>query len=363
MSTASFLDRAGRWFLRSGIQDAEGGVARYYRSDLQRNNPVSTEITGYALSALVYLHQRTGAAEYLDRAVLAGRFLARTAWDAAGACYPFEFGPGRDGGPELAYFFDSGIIVRGLLALWRATGEGEYLEAAARAGRSMARDFMDGARGFHPILVLPEKQPLERDPLSWSRSTGCYQLKAAMAWHDLYEATGETDFETWYRQALEAALENDAKFLPGHPDRLKVMDRLHAYSYFLEGLLPCAGDPRCARALQCGIHRVVGLLREIGPEFERSDVCAQLLRARIYADWAGALPLDLEAARYEAARLESFQCEHADARIDGGFWFGRKAGAWLPYVNPVSAAFALQALDVWHIRLAGGAPAHRDQLI
>ena len=50
-------------------------------------------------------------------------------------------------------------------------------------------------------------------------------------------------------------------------------------------------------------------------------------------------------------------------RIDGGFWFGRRAGAWLPYVNPVSAAFALQALDVWRIRLAGGAPAHCHQLI
>lgn len=363
MAIPSFLDRAGRWFLCSGIQDATGGVARYYRSDIERNNPVSTEITGYTLSALVYLHARTGAAEYLERAVLAGRFLARTAWDAAGACYPFEFGPGRNGTRELAYFFDSGIIVRGLLALWRATGEDEYLQAASRAGRAMARDFMDAESSFHPILILPGKQPLDRDPLSWSRSAGCYQLKAAMAWHDLFEATGEAGFEPYYRRALEAAMQNDSAFLPGHPDRLKVMDRLHAYSYFLEGLLPCAAEERFARAIRAGIGRVAALLREIGPQFERSDVCAQLLRVRVFADWAGAAPLDEDAARFEAGRLAGFQCEHADPRMGGGFWFGRKGGAWLPYVNPVSTAFALQALDLWRTRLEGGAPAHRRDLI
>ena len=263
----------------------------------------------------------------------------------------------------LAYFFDSGIIVRGLLALWRATGEDEYLEAAVRAGRAMARDFADAGCGFHPILALPEKRPLERDPLSWSRSTGCYQLKSAMAWHDLFEATGEAGFEPYYCRALDAALRDDAEFLPGHPERLKVMDRLHAYSYFLEGMLPCAAQERCSAAIRAGMDRVGALLREIGPDFERSDVCAQLLRVRVFADWAGVAPVDVEAARFEAERLGAYQRESVDARIDGGFWFGRKGGAWLPYVNPVSTAFALQALDVWRAHVEGGARAHRHDLI
>src|ERR1700719_4375150 len=59
---------AGMWFLRSGIQETNGGVARYYRADLQRNLPVSTEITGYAISALIYLHSITHDAQYLERA-------------------------------------------------------------------------------------------------------------------------------------------------------------------------------------------------------------------------------------------------------------------------------------------------------
>ena len=357
--TPTFAQRAGRWFLVSGIQEAGGGVARYYRPDIGRNNPVSTEITGYAASTFVYLHALTGEQVYLDRAAQCARFLACDAWDASLGCMPFEHG---DGARSMAYFFDSGIIVRGLLAAWRATGEAEFLAAAERCGEAMLRDFAAGPVEFHPILTLPGKQALPRDD-RWSRSTGCYQLKSAMAWRDLYEATGRQAFEAPYCRMLEEALRTHAGFLPGHPDRLRVMDRLHAYSYFLEGMLPFAADARCADATREGIGRVAAWLHDIAPQFARSDVYAQLLRARLFADWNGVLPLDEDAARFEAAQLAGFQCASADPRIDGGFWFGRRDGAWLPYVNPVSAGFALQALAMWEQHQAGTRQTFRHMLI
>jgi uncharacterized protein YyaL (SSP411 family) len=219
--------------VRSGIQESNGGVARYYRSDMERNAAVSTEITGYAASALVFLYRLSGEAEYLDRAA-AAQFLAPTAWDAASHAMPFEIDPA-----EFAYFFDCGIIVRGLLAVWRATREEELLDTAAAIGRHMARDFAT-QDDVHPVLALPGKRPVERDALRWSRSSGCYQLKAAMAWFELAEATGDAAFRAAYDRVLESSLRSYAGFLPGHPERLKVMDRLHAFSYFLEGLLPRA---------------------------------------------------------------------------------------------------------------------------
>jgi hypothetical protein len=74
-NTDNVLEAAGRWFLRSGIQEASGGVARYYRSDLRQNAAISTEITGYAVSALLFFHGRTGQSEYLEAALQAARFL------------------------------------------------------------------------------------------------------------------------------------------------------------------------------------------------------------------------------------------------------------------------------------------------
>jgi hypothetical protein len=322
------LRGAGQWLAHSGIQLPNGGVARYYRADVQRNMGVSTEITGYALSAFVYLHAATGDEEYLNRACAAARFLIDTAWDPRSRVMPFELEPAA-----FAYFFDCGIIIRGLLALWRVTNEQELLDVAAAIGEFMAQDF---ARrdGYWPILSLPGKRPVEMDALRWSRSTGCYQLKAAMAWNELAEATGEVRFGDWYRAALENALATHEDFLPGHADRFKVMDRLHAYLYFLEGLLPRAADPRCAAALAQGIRRVDGYVEEIAPDFARCDVLAQLLRVRLCVVGAAA-----DAA--EPARLISFQ------EPGGGFYFARKAGEWAPHISPVSTAFAMQALDWW----------------
>jgi hypothetical protein len=336
------LSRAGEWFLRSGIQEPNGGVARYYRTDLERNHLVSTEITGYAASTFVYLHAVTGDARYLDRAVAAARFLTRTAWDSASGTMPFEIDPLAP-----TWFFDCGIVVRGLVSVWRATADGEFLDVAAALGQSMVRDFVSADGSFHPVLSLPDKRPLEHDAGRWSRSPGCYQLKAAMAWWDLLKATADAQFREPYERVLEYSLGACGGFLPGPPERPKVMDRLHAFLYFLEGLLPRADEARCAAAIRDGIHRAAHHLREIAPEFERSDVYAQLLRMRLYADWAGALPLDRAAAQFEAERLVEFQAAGSDPRIGGGFYFGRKAGAWLPYVNPVSSAFALQALKLW----------------
>lgn len=346
------MSRAGEWFLRSGIQQPNGGVARYYRTDLERNHAVSTEITGYAASAFVYLHTVTKDARYLDRAVSAARFLTRTAWDSASATMPFEIDP-----PAHSYFFDCGIVVRGLVSVWRATAEGDLLDVATALGQSMIRDFASADGGFHPILSLPEKNPVERDSGRWSRSPGCYQLKAAMAWWELLEATADERFREPYEQALEYSLGACGGFLPGHAERSKVMDRLHAFLYFLEGLLPRAHEPRCAAAIRDGIPRAAHYLRDIAPEFERSDVCAQLLRMRLYADRAGALPLDGAAAQFEAERLAQFQAD------GGGYYFGRKAGDWLPYVNPVSSAFALQALELWDECRTGKARVFRHLLI
>ena len=354
---SSQLSRTGEWFLRSGIQQPDGGVARYYLVDACRNLPASTEITGYAASAFVYLHSVTHDARYMERATAAARYLTR-AWDGAVGAMPFETEPAA-----FTYFFDCGIIVRGLLAVWRATGEQEFLDTAVATGLGMARDFGGEAGEFHPILALPGKAPLSRDPLRWSRTATCYQLKSAMAWWDLYEATGDAQFVEPYERVLAAALRTYAEFLPGHPERPKVMDRLHAFSYFLEGLLPRAAEAHCADALRDGMARAACHLRSIAPEFARSDVYAQLLRARLYADWLGAVPLDVPAAAFEAAQLAAFQATDADTRIDGGYWFGRKPAGMLPFINPVSAAFASQALQLWETYRAGGAQAHRHLLI
>jgi hypothetical protein len=349
--TDTSIQAAGRWFLHSGIQDPSGGVARYYRSDVRQNARVSTEITGYGVSTLLFLHRRTNEPVYLDAALRAAHFLTRTAWDAGFGTFPFELAVNGERGQVLAYFFDCGIILRGLLGAWRVFEDLEFRDAAITAGRAMLADFCS-PHAIHPIVTLPDKRPLAYET-RWSSRPGCYQLKAAMAWHELFEATGDPGFLVAYESALEAAMACEQDFLPGDSDRERVMDRLHAYAYFLEGLLPVLDRPECANAFRSGLDRAATYLREIAPAFARSDVYAQLLRARLFAEKLAGAPLDPAAAAYEAEQAAGFQVGSDDPRVAGGVLFGRKNGAPLPFVNPVSTAFCLQALALWNDRQNG----------
>jgi hypothetical protein len=127
-----------------------------------------------------------------------------------------------------------------------------------------------------------------------------------------------------------------------------VADRLHAYCYFLEGLLPFV-ERRfdCAQVLQAGLTRVEKLVLETRRVLERSDVLAQLLRLRLMADYIGVVELDHAAANWEAESIPAFQLFTQDKRTNGAFSFGRREGMPVPHANPVSTIFCLQALRMW----------------
>jgi hypothetical protein len=249
-------------------------------------------------------------------------FLAGPAWDAASHTYPFE--PGSD----RAYFFDIGIIARGLMAVARITGEEPFRQRAQDAALSLGFDFL-GDSVFYPVISLPEKEPLPEEP-RWSRKPGCFQLKSALIWREI----GDEHADRMFHVALAMALASHETFLDD-PDQERVMDRLHAYCYFLEALLAATDHPEVCSALAWGIDRAGFLLRQIAPVFERSDVNAQLLRVRLIAHHMGTVPLNQNAAAEEAASAASFQVESSLSRLDGGFWFGSKGGAMLPFSNPV----------------------------
>ena len=341
--------RAGQWFLHSGIQYPNGGVARYYRTEIQENKPVSTEITGYTASALMVLFDLTGDQQFLDRARATAAFLATDTWNAELETFPYEHPSPSPVSDHLAYFFDCGIIIRGLISVWRVTREQVLLDRAVQASHAMLRDFR-AADGFHPILQLPGKTPLERTP-QWSRSTGCYQSKSALAWWEAGQAAGDSVLSNAFVEFMDHVLTDYREFLPGTPERPKVMDRLHANSYLLEALSPLLHRPDAVEAYRFTMARISHFLRDIRPDFERSDVNAQLLRARVYA--AKVIPVNILEAADEAASLARFQAHDSDPRIDGGFYFGRRGGNLEPHVTPVSAAFAVQALEVWRAWQAG----------
>jgi len=350
--SAYSLARAGRWFLHSGIQEPSGGFSRYYRSEIQQNLPVSTEISAYAAKALLFLYRTTGEREYLDAARNTISFLINQAWDRTLNLFPYEHPSPTAESRCLTYFFDSGIIIRALVAYWQVEKDDRILDLATAAAHGMSA-FWTG-RDYHAILTLPDRKPLTRNA-QWSSAPGCYQAKSALAWWELAAITGDEKLKRQYLDVIESGMHTCRGFLAGANERLKVMDRLHAYSYFLEALSPQLDRADVVKTYQFVLNEAAEKLRELAPEFCRSDVYAQILRARVRASHV--IPVDTAAASEEAGALSGFQMESEDPRFDGGFLFGRRGGEPSPHVNPVSTTFAIQALEMWRAFQAGDAEA------
>ena len=335
---SQLLANAGNWFLTSGILTADGGVARYYRMD-SGNLPVSTEITGYAVSALCWLHQVTGEKKYLDGAERAAEFLVKEAWHPEYGLFPFEVAYPL----PPAYFFDCGIIIRGLLALWRINKRQILLDVATACAYGM-RQFRSEDGTLHPIISFPHFKAMPHQK-KWSREPGCFQLKAALAWAEVGELTSDPVLKGWFDDAMQQALANESQFLPGSDDDEEVMNRLHAYGYFLEALLK---RPEHMQVLVNGIEKTSTLLDRIAPKFERSDVFAQLLRLRVLCGKVGA------SGGAAVERLTGYQYVGDRKEVSGGFGFGKREGVTMPMVNPVSTAFAMQAIYMVQMHQAGG---------
>jgi hypothetical protein len=92
-------------------------------------------------------------------------------------------------------------------------------------------------------------------------------------------------------------------------------------------------------------------------------VRTQLLRLRLYGSALGVAELDGKQAMREAARIRAHQYRARDVRVRGGFGFGKRDSHRLPFVNPATTVFALQALEQWRLFRKGAFAADYRELI
>ncbi len=341
-----------RWLATSGIQAESGGVSRYYSADRDLYRNLSTEITAYGVQGYLYL-PLPGQTAFLSNALRGGQFLCYDATRPDEGLFPYEISLNRGPAAAKAYFFDCGIVIRALLGLWNTTADAAYLERAERCGAALMDRLSRVDGSFFPVIDLSSGVP-SASPENWSLEPGPYQLKVGLAFLELAEVTSSGLFSKVSERLLANALRTHEAFLPGHTETDRVVDRLHAYCYFLEGLLPFLERHfECVLILQGGISKVERMMAEAREGLERCDVLAQLLRLRLLADCAGVVELDVSAASTEAESLPAFQLKTDDRRTNGAFAFGRRNGELLPQANPTATIFALQALRMWHEQQSG----------
>ena len=357
MQKSTSFDKARHWLLESGIQGENGAFSAWFDKGTAKHSFEYSEITGYGITALVYLsrvseekaalEKASKAMAWLEeRAIVEGGVLTRNYRDWENGNEKFSF----EGGNMLA--FDTGMVLNGLVALYDETKDEKSLELAKCSAGFLLDRMFDG-RKMHAVYSSREGK-VEKAGDRWSTQPGSYHAKVAIGLLGLAGMTGEKKYEEAAVSLCDFALTKQAaegRFVTNDTNN---STHLHPHCYSCEGLL-FAGKKLSredyVRAAEKAVEWAFDNQAEDGGvkpffdgswnENQRSDVLAQVLRL---ASALKSMNLLQKVSSEKVAELEKrllcFQDE------SGGFLYGKELeGQERNCVNAWCTMFAMQALS------------------
>jgi hypothetical protein len=362
-------EHAAAWLLRSGIQvvssdrDADGGFAAWYDVETGSYPYVYAEISGYLVTAMSWLYQRHSDAAYLASARRAADWLLNSQiYHAASGGFRclYPLAPSRfDYKRNWVYAFDCGVILNGLVSLYRVSGEERYLAAGIRVADWLMHTCQRPDGSFRPVLDGASGEWIESND-EWSLCSGGYHTKISLGLANVYDVTRLNQYADAAVRGCDFALryqQADGRFVT-FPDSGGT--NAHPHAYAAEGLWVVGSMFGREDYLSASARATRWLFEQQSPDglvprhfhngqghyHERVDILSQALRLAYIHMREGRLPESLHAQTQQLLRLVLRNQAHSvDPRIDGGFYFGRLSdGAQMSHVNCWVSAFALQAL-------------------
>lgn len=215
------LEQTSAWLLRS-IEKGNGGSCAHFSPLLGWSKPYP-ETTGYLIPTLLQLETALGDERYASAAAATGQWLLQIqgsdgSWH--GGLHP---NPGKPGS-----VFNTGQILKGMMALYRRSGQASYLDAAQRGTAWLLRG-MD-ANGLWP----PGDYQAQHTP--------SYYTHVAWPMLEVWSETGEDrvrdSVEKFLRSVLQRRRENGAIAGWGFTDNGPAFT--HTIAYTLRGFQECA---------------------------------------------------------------------------------------------------------------------------
>lgn len=353
------IQQATQWLLFSGIQEHDhdspmhGGVRAWFDTERRSFAFYYTEITGYALTSLLFLNYLHPDEQYVDHATNAAHWLITQARDPASGALRCRFGGGA--ATTHACSFDNGVCLNGLVNLYRLTGEQRYLDAATDVGAWLTGAMQASDGSLMSKFDLSAATP-HNPGGKWSLISGSYLVKAAIGLANLADLTGDERLTASVRALCDWGLtqqEPDGRFRTSPPNGDTY---LHPHCYGAEGLIVAGvalGEPRWIEAAARAVSWIAQAQLPTGGfpayfEYGRSvavespEMTAQALRLWLL------LPPDLRPSLDVAAavhRIEESQFLAPSQEAHGAFtagpaWFyheaedhsGKHANAWISMI-------------------------------
>ncbi len=367
---------AKNWLLRSGIQEdkgpQKGGFNAWFDMDSRKYSYVYSEITGYGITTLLYIKDVFGE-NVSDKAGCAADWIREKAMHPSGGVRTRQYLNEMDESElysfesEVIYAFDCGMVLYGLVNLYKECSKEDHLELAKKLADFLLNTMRKKDGLFTPIFNA-KTGVKENFHVKWSTESGSYHAKLALGLVDMFDVTGDDKYEKAAITLCENALgfqEKSGRFITS---KAEGSTHLHPHSYSAEGLLYTGlffGRKdlveAAARAVRWALDRQTpdgGIFKKYSGDtfvrFYRTDTLAQILRLGVILYNLGVLEKSY-LPRLSLLRniLLSFQHSGGDVQ-KGGFYYGFKLTGERPaHINSWCSMFALQALTMYD-ELIGG---------
>lgn len=372
MRYTSAVEKVANWLVHSGIQNIsddpkkKGGINSWFDLNKKDYPYIYSEITGYGMTTLVFLHQLFQDELFLNQGILAGQWVLKNALDDTGgvktrdylspdpeaANYSFESGQ--------LYSFDSGIVLFGLLNIYKKNQDPAFLDAAIKIGNFLINQCQKSDGAMYAYYDRQKNNPVSEFK-KWSTQSGSFHAKIAMGLYLLYEIT--TDHK--YLKSVERLLDSSLQFQKPDGRFISFADHggthLHPHAYSCEGLLFVGlkmKNDKYLSAVRRGVEWALNHVRNDGTlnyiydgekfnNLERVDALSQVLRLGAYLEQKNMISHAYrDKLNNMASRLLAYQ-KTIDEQV-GGFYYGfHDNGEKLNHINSWCTMFALQALSYY----------------
>ena len=354
------IELAKNWLLNSGIQNLEGEHKGAFNSwfDVDKKNyPYAySEITGYAISTLIYLYDLTKEEIFLKRANMAADWLMNKATHSSGGilCRLFyeetEFMGSFEN--EEIFLFDCGMVLNGMTALYELTKNKKHLEYCKRLANFMiSKQKEDGS--FYAVYDAKNNKLID-DGEKWSTQSGALHAKLSIGLLNLYELTKEEK----YKKSAIKICDYSLKFFK-EDGRVITFSKtgnslFHPHCYAAEGLYVAGKYLENKEYLKFSkksteylftIQKKDGGIPQMFKEnklveFERSDILGQTLRVGVLNS--------IEYNKLERLYKRLLEFQNLNQEQKGGFKYGYDdQGKKYDHINSWCTMFAIQALILY----------------
>jgi hypothetical protein len=187
------LDLSIGWLEESGIQNTKqsklnGSVNAWYDPNSKKYSFVYSEINGYFMTMMVFLYKRTGDIKYLEKGLKSAKWLISNAQEKNGGfrcLFLIDKSSSHVHKQNQIYSFDNGVILNGLVALYKETKKIFLIKSAKKCASWIINYCIDKNYLVKPVYEIDENKFFESDK-EWSTTSGSYHAKIAIGLANLY---------------------------------------------------------------------------------------------------------------------------------------------------------------------------------